>query len=628
MKNNLISAIAGWKSAALLVLVAMVAAVAFSGVLSISTAQAATVDLDSGDAALDMPAAPGDTVNIVIDGADAAFVQVTIDAGSTASGGFGSSGAQSIACSANTACDVGRTTATPPVPDDSNIKVALKIDADSPEGFILINVSAIGATGAVPEIKVINVSKAGQPGSISVSAAEKSIAAATDVGDNITTVLTARLLNAQADPVGLNTPGANDAVKFDVDGPGTLTCNTEASGQVCSVSAIDFDHDDDEATPVQAGYATATINATGRPGTITVTASFGGLEATTSIVVYGNPTSITAVAQQSSIEIGGSTFIVVTATDAGDNAVSGKEYGLKSPGGNVGPAEKAVPVVVSALTNKEAVAGALSAAPGSTDLPSCDAHLVIEESDAEVTQVVVAQAPSSGTNAAGQCVIKVSATKGATAAASSTRGTHTITVAGPAADGSADVAVDIQVGGAPSEITTDAPARVDALSATTINIAVVDDEGVPVGMVDATVDQIEGDGKVLAPDVTATSDGAAKFTYLAPSRDGTAVFRVTAGSGAGTIAHNVVVSIGAAAEEAPDAPPATWNNALVSGAQNPVWNGDDDADVADGAAEGVTAIWQWNGTGWDGYFPAAADVPGGNTLSTLSNGAAYWVIVD
>ena len=90
----------------------------------------------------------------------------------------------------------------------------------------------------------------------------------------------------------------------------------------------------------------------------------------------------------------------------------------------------------------------------------------------------------------------------------------------------------------------------------------------------------------------------------------------------------VIVNIGAAPEEAPDAPPATWNDALVSGVQNVVWNGDDDADVADGTAEGVTAIWQWNGTGWDGYFPAAADVPGGNTLSTLSNGAAYWVIAD
>ena len=39
MKNNLISAIAGWKSAALLAFIAMVAAVAFSGVLTTEAAE-------------------------------------------------------------------------------------------------------------------------------------------------------------------------------------------------------------------------------------------------------------------------------------------------------------------------------------------------------------------------------------------------------------------------------------------------------------------------------------------------------------------------------------------------------------------------------------------------------------
>ena len=42
MKNNLIGAVAGWKSAALLALVAMVAAVAFSGVLTSNSADAQT----------------------------------------------------------------------------------------------------------------------------------------------------------------------------------------------------------------------------------------------------------------------------------------------------------------------------------------------------------------------------------------------------------------------------------------------------------------------------------------------------------------------------------------------------------------------------------------------------------
>ena len=634
MKNNLISAIAGWKSAALLVLVAMVATVAFSGVLSTNTAQAATVDLVHEETS--GTAAPGDTVNIVvgISGTNPDFVRVTIDAGSSASGGFGSSGAQSIACSADTACDVGRTTNNDNemVPDPDNITVALKIDADSAEGFILVEISPVG--GGMEATKVINVSRATQAGSISVSAADKSIAASSpDVGTNVTTVLTVRLLNAQADPAGLDTEDL--AIKLDLDGPGTLTTcggtfdnGTANTGQVCSVDTDTIDHDNDNTTTMAAGYALATVSSTGRPGTITVTASLGGLEATATITVYGNPTSITAVAQQSSIEIGGSTFIVVTATDAGDNPVSAKNYGLIAPGGNVGPAEKAVPVSAVNNLNKEAVAGVVSVLPGSTDLPSCGTHAEnttapTDDDDPALT------AGSNGTNAAGQCVIKVSATKGATAATSSTRGTHTITVAGPIPGGSTDVAVEIQVGGAPSEITTDAPARVDALSSTKITVSVVDDEGVPVGAVAASVNQIEGDGVVLAADkITTTSDGSVSFTYLAPSRDGTAVFRVTAGSGPGTIAHNVVLNIGAEPEEAPDAPPATWSAPLASGTHNLVWNGDDGADVADGSAEGVTAIWQWNGTGWDGYFPAAADVPGGNTLDELTNGGAYWVIVE
>ncbi len=618
MKNNLISAIAGWKSAALLALVAMVAAVAFSGVLTTNTAHAANVPL--ADGASSVKAAPGDTVNIIVSEDAPDFVQVAIDPSSTASGGFGSSGAQSISCADGDPCDTGKTPLSdPPTDIENSIQVSLKIDEDSPEGFIIVKLSPIG--GAADSTKVVNVSKEGQAGSISVSAAAKSIAAATDVGTGVAveTEITARLLNAQADPAGLNTTSP-DGIKFDLDGPGTLACNTEDnSGQVCTVVAA---ADDD----MQDGYATAMVNATGRPGTITVTASYGGLEATTTIIVYGSPTSITAVAQQSSIEIGGSTFIVVTATDASGNPVSANEYGLKSPGGNVGPAEKAVPVVVSESTNKEAMAGTLSVLPGSTDLPSCDDHAENTTPPTDDDDPVL-EAASSGTNAAGQCVIKVSATKGATAAASSTRGTHTITVKGPLPE--TDVAVEIQVGGAPSEITTDAPARVDALSSTKITVSVVDDEGVPVGAVDATVNQIEGDGVVLAADkIVATSDGAVSFTYLAPSRDGTAVFRVTAGSGAGTIAHNVVLDIGAEPEEAPDAPPATWSAPLASGTHNLVWNGDDGAAPTDGAGEGVTAIWQWNGTGWDGYFPAAADVPGGNTLSSLTNGAAYWVVVE
>ena len=75
---------------------------------------------------------------------------------------------------------------------------------------------------------------------------------------------------------------------------------------------------------------------------------------------------------------------------------------------------------------------------------------------------------------------------------------------------------------------------------------------------------------------------------------------------------------------------ATWNNELVSGQNLVVWNGEDGADPSAGATDGVTAIWAYNaGAGtWDGYFANAADVPGGNTLTSLTHGDAYWVIVE
>ena len=123
-----------------------------------------------------------------------------------------------------------------------------------------------------------------------------------------------------------------------------------------------------------------------------------------------------------------------------------------------------------------------------------------------------------------------------------------------------------------------------------------------------------------------TSDGQAKFTYLAPSGSDTAVFYITAGTGPGTISHTVEIVVGAAS--APES--ATWNKDLVSGQNLVVWNGADGADPSEGAADGVSSIWSYDtGAGsWDGYFPNAADVPGGNTLTSLSNGDAYFVVVD
>ena len=112
MKKNPISAIAGWKSAALLALVAMVAAVAFSGVLSTTQTADAQAAPDHTMAATDTSAnnvAPGDTVRIVV---ASAFAQVSITGTADGVGGsFVAGGGQSIACGDGAPCDQSTTTA-------------------------------------------------------------------------------------------------------------------------------------------------------------------------------------------------------------------------------------------------------------------------------------------------------------------------------------------------------------------------------------------------------------------------------------------------------------------------------------------------------------------------------------
>ena len=648
MKNNLISAIAGWKSAALLVLVAVVAAVAFSGILT---------STQSADAA-----GPGDTAQITtssdMDGTVTTFTAdlpqndnseagndgiATFEiTGGSASASFTANGGQTLVCANDTACDSAKDgkddgTATGDAPKvlfpTGTVRVSLSIDEDSPNGFILIRITdANGGDGESPDLQRVNVSTADRV--VSLKAAGPSAAPAVSAAGSVGVQITATLQNSVDG--GVNGKGVIIYTTL-----GVLTGCGGAGGsiQACTEESAATDTDGDNATDLVDGTLQVTLLPTGRAGVATVNFTLGELTAAVDVVFFGPAVSIEAEAMQSSIAIGGDTYIVVTVTDAGDNPVVGylllntrKVAALNGGDGVIGPAAKSKEVVAAIDRDFDANG---NRAVDKGDLPACGDQTAAEyatagEAGTGRTDLLVAAADDSvgaGTNSAGQCVIYVNAPSGAAPTANATRGTNTVNVAGPAADLSTDVAVEIQVGGPPSSISTDAPAYVEPLSSTKVTITVVDDEEVLVGAIPASVFQVEGSGKVIAGEgEVTTSDGTVSFTYLAPSSPGTAVFRVTAGTKG--LADNVVVTIGAAPEEAPDAPPATWNDALVSGAQNVVWNGDDDAAVADGAAEGVTAIWQWNGTGWDGYFPAAADVPGGNTLETLTSGAAYWVIAD
>ena len=628
MKNNLISAIAGWKSAALLALVAMVAAVAFSGILTTQSADAA---------------GPGDTTTVTVTG----ITEFTEDqndgiatfeiTGGTASASFAANGGQTLVCANDAACDSAKDgkddgTGTSTNHDPNSIRVAITIDEDSANGFILITITdANPADGTGISKQRINVSTTDRVVALTASAAidgEPAPAPAVSATQDTSTpadagvVITARLTNNLDNGV----TGKQVIIYTTL---GVLNGCADANGvQACTESSADVDDDDAETN--DAGYVSVRLLPTGRPGVATVNFTQGEFNATVSVVFFGAASAIEASAMQSSIAIGGDTYIVVSVVDSADNPVVGHEVDKRGQGaaggdalntGVVGPAAKSVNV--DAVDTKDFIHPTNPKA----NLPACgDDPTVNVPADGD-TPAVAASPFTAGTNAAGKCVFYVSAPNPAGTVGDATRGANTVHIAGPAADKSADVAVEIQVGGPPSSISTDAPAYVEPLSSTKVTITVVDDEEVLVGAIPASVFQVEGSGKVIAGEgEVMTSDGTVSFTYLAPSSPGTAVFRVTAGTAG--LADNVVVTIGSAPVEVPDAPPATWNDELVSGAQNVVWNGDDGADVADGSAEGVTAIWQWNGTGWDGYFPAAADVPGGNTLSTLSNGAAYWVIVD
>ena len=81
-----------------------------------------------------------------------------------------------------------------------------------------------------------------------------------------------------------------------------------------------------------AGYAAVTFTPGGVPGTATITARVRGgtLTANTvDVTMYGAAKTITAEAEQSALQIGGSTFIVVTVTDAGGNPVAEHNVAVK-----------------------------------------------------------------------------------------------------------------------------------------------------------------------------------------------------------------------------------------------------------------------------------------------------------
>ncbi|MCY4391071.1 MAG: hypothetical protein OXE43_03345 [Chloroflexi bacterium] len=657
MKNNLISAIAGWKSAALLALVAMVAAVALGGVLSTTqTAEAQISVTPEDDPVVAVP--PGTTVVVAYPSAEGDRYRFSPDSEGTAT--FVANGSTNIRCGdyvstdtstlRHAACDVNPAAGT---------SLLVKVDGDSPLGSIYVQKYARPAGGITPSTTFTEAEIRVSPANPPVAFKALYVPGAAIPADGTTNVtLTVQLVDANArglhpqSVLVTTTRGVLTSTTVPSDSTDTpIPCGPSVSSCILETqAAAGANTPTDPTDDVTAGTVTVTLTGNGSTGTAEVSFHHqaSGLSHTASVIIHGNPASISAEVDQSTIAIGGSTFIVVTILDADGNPTVGKFADVN----NTNP-------LVPAIRGPEVPAGSSAIAvtkdinvdrnlPGVlNDIPACGDHPVDDPGTAEVDESLGALgtppgSTPSGTNTAGKCVIQVTAPNPAGTANDATRGTHTLTVAATATAAGAVTAtiptvdVEIQVGGVPAALEHDAPANVDSLSTTPITVTVLDDEGVRVGAVPIEVIQIEGSGNADPfPGATSeakanTSDGRATFTYLAPLSSGEAVFLIRAGHPGATIQDTVTIAIGAAAEEDPEAPAATWNNELVSGQNVVVWNGDDGADASAGSADGVTAIWSYNtGSGsWDGYFPEAADVPGGNTLTSLSSNQAYVVIVN
>ena len=627
MKNNLISAIAGWKSAALLALVAMVAAVAFSGVLT---------NTQTADAQVTPASAPaGSTVTVSYPSATGTAtdqVRFRISPDSDGSATF-SNGAQTISCYENS--PVGCDSST-----DAGIQLRVTIDEDSPLGSIFVQ-QVERTDGEYSLVSggemTITVIRANPPVALKGYGAPSaaSLTSTPNVaGDNTTpdeTTIGMQLVNARGAGIAgssvlvTTTRGVLNSTHFTAPATCTnlsactLTTQAEAAGPDGDLAAT--------ADNIPAGIITFTLRGNGATGTAEVTARdlVSGLSRTVSVILHGPAAALSASVDQSTIGQGGSTFVVVSVSDAEGNPVTGVldvDFQSNKP---------LVPAIVPPEVPEGSTANNLGYSlnvdrdlPGrANDLPACGDHP--NEDDANTADIDESEGSlgvAAGTGTAGKCVIQVTAPAETGVGDGATRGTHTLTV-GTDNVRIPTVNVEISVGGAPASIETDAPANVDSLSSTKITITVLDDEGVRVGAVPVSVVQVEGSGN--ASDVAGgmTSDGRGSFTFLAPLSAGDAVFLIRAGDPAKgqQIQDTVTIAIGAAVE-VDEGPAPTWSETVTSGTHNLVWNGEDGPASA-GEVEGLIAIWRWENGQWLGYVPGLAD-----NLTELENGKAYWVVVE
>ena len=593
-KTNLIRAVAGWKTAALLALVAIMAATAFGGVLGTTPAAEAQ---GADDITFSAARTPGNEFWHEMTATSGQITVWDIENVGDARATFTFNGQTTLTCknaefsNPNVAragiCD-GEGTA-------GKIGVQIRVAADSGTGQFILRARFLGMAGWLwANVYPVDGTKA----AASLTLTPTKAAIPVSGSDNSTTVVVALKDRQNRD---LTTKVTMTTTL------GTIACPGQAISQVCTAAA----------------NSTFTLTAS-TPGVATITAKVGNLTATTKVTFYGTATTITAVPDASAIQVGGKTFVVVTVTDAGGNPVV-----RTFAAGDVtvaGPTTSATKVTTKLNVPKE-VGTADGKLDGAGELPHCATGTVKTPAAISTpTNYQIGGADvSGGTNAAmGKCVIEVMAPKTPTMAA---RGNHMVTVK---LNATTSVTATIRVSGPPHAIKTDAPTSVDALSSTNVAVTVHDDADMPVGSVPLQIDQIAGDGKVTVSPTT-TKDGMATFTYIA-GLDGVAIFRVAAGTGAEQVTHSFRINVGEMTDDMgddgdDDMTGKTWNKTPAAVTPLLVWVGPDGADPATGAVEGVVAIWKRTAAGWQGYFPEAAGAGLPSGLTALENGEAYWVVV-
>ena len=643
------------KMGASALVVATAFAVAFAVLLS--TPDTAEAELRSRatdgtfSARADNDAENGDTIYVRFN--NDGYATFTISTTGAASASFVHSDAaddgQSIVCGSIAADATGAATSCDREAGDSQVTVEVKIDDDSGKGVVFVKQEAITGAGTTTT-DAIDVTVAQVPTSLTVKANTNSIDAKGDsatpatagrtyvdirlldennkgiAGESITVVSTRALLQSVAAADGTHAATNERAVTVGALTETVTLTDLTGSGSLAGTVTSTTDAGTNDVDT--AGYARVVVIGAGSPGISTITVTMGELSATADIVLHGPVKTLSAELEQGAIEVGGMTHIVVTALDAGGNPVANQNVAVKTQGGVTPPERLAVPVGTSNTVNKDS--GTIGSLRDKGDLPACgDVTAVTAAPDADPP--VVGVAGSTGTNGDGKCVIQVTAPDNAGTATDAARGTHTVTLVA-SNDGSAgprgvnEPSVEVQVGGPAAAIASDAPARIDPSTELTVNLTVTDDENVRVGRVAIEVQQTAGDGAIITPIGEMTSDGRAKFTYLAASRAGVVEFLVRTRDADNKVMASlpIIIDVGAEEEEAPPEAPSLSRAPSSTGFTLVTFSGGsvDDLSTAltDACGDGVRA-WATDYQGnYVSFFPSAPAVVNSGFNSLFSDG--------